>query len=457
MTTNYHTAISVGAAANAATFNTPLGALDEAITNAQSGVYNVLEYGATGDGSTDDTAAIQAAINACAGTGGEVYFPKGFYSINATLTISTKRGVRLSGVMQSYANPGSSLGATLIWDGSTSDDMLYIFNSQDIRVDGLCFDGADTAGSRGIFVDSDNTQVSKRIHIDHCFFKRLNICIQIGSSDSGTQYQVDSDYITNCAFYEGYGSNSTCVYVQSQNASYLNIENCEMFFMGYGLRIIRGGPTRMCNITGGGDVTMKFVSIEGPMLTLNMTNCQAEQLAYFLHVTSDAPGTYSPMVLMGCIIDAPILIDAVSRIVTVACQFNYDVTLAANSVEWASIFDYYNSSEIVKSGIGCRVCYLDGSAGLNIDGTYIASHLSATKTWDPGSVSDGAFTSTTITVTGASVGDVCTAGLTTLTAAGALLFSTVSSANTVTVSLINHTGGALDASEGTLRVDVWRH
>ena len=37
MTTNYHTAISVGAAANAATFNTPLGALDEALTNATTG------------------------------------------------------------------------------------------------------------------------------------------------------------------------------------------------------------------------------------------------------------------------------------------------------------------------------------------------------------------------------------------------------------------------------------
>jgi len=38
---------------------------------------NVLDYGATGDGTTDDTAAIQAAIDA----GGHVYLPSGTYSV----------------------------------------------------------------------------------------------------------------------------------------------------------------------------------------------------------------------------------------------------------------------------------------------------------------------------------------------------------------------------------------
>ena len=37
MTTNYHTAILVGAAANAATINTPLGSLDDAITDLHGG------------------------------------------------------------------------------------------------------------------------------------------------------------------------------------------------------------------------------------------------------------------------------------------------------------------------------------------------------------------------------------------------------------------------------------
>ena len=41
-----------------------------------SGVYDVTAYGATGDGSTDDTGFIDAAIAACeAASGGIVYFP----------------------------------------------------------------------------------------------------------------------------------------------------------------------------------------------------------------------------------------------------------------------------------------------------------------------------------------------------------------------------------------------
>ena len=51
-------------------------------TNVQS-VFNVKSYGATGNGSTDDSAAIQAAINAAAVNGGTVWFPQGTYNSSA--------------------------------------------------------------------------------------------------------------------------------------------------------------------------------------------------------------------------------------------------------------------------------------------------------------------------------------------------------------------------------------
>lgn len=53
------------------------------------GYYNVQDpqYGATGDGSTDDRAAIQLAIDACiAAGGGVVWFPKGEYHLGSTTT-----------------------------------------------------------------------------------------------------------------------------------------------------------------------------------------------------------------------------------------------------------------------------------------------------------------------------------------------------------------------------------
>lgn len=53
---------------------------------------NVKDFGAKGDGTTDDTAAIQAAVNAYQ----DVYFPPGTYKTTSTITVSTD-GTRLHG------------------------------------------------------------------------------------------------------------------------------------------------------------------------------------------------------------------------------------------------------------------------------------------------------------------------------------------------------------------------
>ena len=83
-----------------------------------------------------------------------------------------------------------------------------------------------------------------------------------------------------------------------------------------------------------------------------------------------------------------------------------------------------------------------------LDGLY------ATATWDPVNIADGAATSTTVTVTGASVGDFAFAGFTVAVPAGAALTAAVTAADTVTVTLVNHTGGALNLGSGTLKVRV---
>ncbi|MHC3450753.1 right-handed parallel beta-helix repeat-containing protein [Streptomyces prasinus] len=82
------------------------GHIDSTQIPAQLDWIVVRTHGAKGDGTTDDTIAIQNAINACQ-PGGIVYFPRGVYRTSATL--DWKNGVTLMG---SHANLMTGPGMT---------------------------------------------------------------------------------------------------------------------------------------------------------------------------------------------------------------------------------------------------------------------------------------------------------------------------------------------------------
>jgi hypothetical protein len=93
----------------------------------------------------------------------------------------------------------------------------------------------------------------------------------------------------------------------------------------------------------------------------------------------------------------------------------------------------------------------------NNTGTMAMQFLSASVIWDPADIADGAVTNVDVTVTGAAAGDTAVASHSKLTVAKAYTMAQVTAANTVTVTLVNHTGGNLNVASGTLRVDVWKH
>ncbi|MCU0951446.1 MAG: glycoside hydrolase family 55 protein [Burkholderiaceae bacterium] len=118
--------------------------------------FNVTDYGAVGDGVTDDTAAIQAAINAANPRGGIVYFPRGDYLISSGLTIDNS--VASTGPLADdyFARKASLLGdgmaSSRILGGAGNYTMLTLLGStltgfvsqQFLR--GLTFEKADKTG-----------------------------------------------------------------------------------------------------------------------------------------------------------------------------------------------------------------------------------------------------------------------------------------------------------------------
>jgi hypothetical protein len=110
---------------------------------------NVKTYGATGDGSTDDTSAIQDAIDAVPSTGGTVFLPVGTYVVSSTLTIdkdsTTLLGVGAASVIR-VSSGALDIDAIKIGNGSTTRSQCAI---RDLRITA---DGQKTDG-RGIFLD----------------------------------------------------------------------------------------------------------------------------------------------------------------------------------------------------------------------------------------------------------------------------------------------------------------
>ncbi len=104
--------------------------------------YNVKDYGAKGDGYTDDTAAIQKAVNAAySAGGGTVYVPDGTYMISPTVQVVMKSNTKLS------LSDSATLKAKTSSGGFTT--VILIHNVSNVSVTGGKIMGDRTGTATG--------------------------------------------------------------------------------------------------------------------------------------------------------------------------------------------------------------------------------------------------------------------------------------------------------------------
>jgi hypothetical protein len=101
-------------------------------------IINVRDYGATGDGITDDTLAVQAAIDS-APNGGGIVFPRGIYKVSSltirahgvTLSGDARRGVRIARLTGSGSAPLITISGT-----ASVDNHIKYCSIEHLMIDG---------------------------------------------------------------------------------------------------------------------------------------------------------------------------------------------------------------------------------------------------------------------------------------------------------------------------------
>ena len=90
--------------------------------------YDVTDYGARGDGRSDDARAIQAAIDRCSSDGGgSVVFPSGKTFLSGPLRMASNVDLHLSPNSTLLANPDESVYTESAFGANRGEGMMWLY------------------------------------------------------------------------------------------------------------------------------------------------------------------------------------------------------------------------------------------------------------------------------------------------------------------------------------------
>lgn len=165
---------------------------------------NAFDYGCVADGVTDDTAALQAAINAAEGK--QLWLPKGNYKITATLTLP--RMIRLTGevlrggngttITAAFVGPAISRAPASITPCEIMIEHLFVFGNYPAygAGDGIYIKNSPSFSIQFCVVAGFNRQ----IHIDEgswaCLVRDTYVAETYGTGGANANIYCKSEFLT---------------------------------------------------------------------------------------------------------------------------------------------------------------------------------------------------------------------------------------------------------------------
>lgn len=249
---------------------------------ARGGRVSVRDYGAAGDGAMLDTRALQAAIDACAASGGgTVYFPPGRYLsgtlfLKSHITLHLEGGATLLGSTKLEDYPSAVPAVRSYTDNYTERSLIYAANLEHIA-----FEGHGTIdGQGGEFKGSYKVRP---------YLLRVIACREVtmrGLTLRNSPMWVQHYLACEGVCIDGIRVESTC----NANNDGIDIDGCER------VRITN------CDIRSGDDALVLKSTQERPCRNVVVTNCMLSSLCNAFKLGTESNGGFENIVMTNCAI-----------------------------------------------------------------------------------------------------------------------------------------------------------
>ena len=253
---------------------------------------NVKDFGAVGDGVTDDTAAIQAAINSLSIKGGVIVIGAGTYRVSSTINVSINNVYIEGQGNNSVILRSTDYGNTFLFTGNTTNGTLLTdVGISNIKITSLALT------TSGAHVKTDGVW---RMKIENIYLQDGFIGFDLGGLLAST---ISNVYVVFTSLYSGNSSGRKYMTFRNASAAFSHRSSGDVFVNNFNLR---GNTSNQITEYG-----IEIISSDGiwfenghvgnssvSNILINANTVEMVNLIYFSNVMSDE-GLGSSLLLDG--------------------------------------------------------------------------------------------------------------------------------------------------------------